>query len=632
MRESNERLRRENNSRKLNALSLARKLVRVTDKLDTHKRLVYAIANSNVPRVQVVVSVALRNKRGVRGVLQQLQRAQDQVYKPHSYTEADYSLANLILRLGGDAALGVASRACGLPTRSTVNRHLSIPALRISHGYPTLSDVSANINAVFPTAVPAPAHGTKVGIVLMIDETKLEERLRWDPKTNAIVGTCREHSGHLDLIFRSMDQAHAVADALQSKEIHYAAEMTVAALGLLVPSSREHVARPIQISGTCKRETALEHARLINTIVDAATAHAKLEHARLLCIATDGEAKRGSALVPITLSHMLSPSSPLYAVLSRLSLFNLLCGRLELTLDKDYKHVFKPHVKSLIDPTGTPSEDAIATVRKHLRRSGMTPSHIDALMNPNDKQDVVLAFSLLVAVMKLPEPDAAVHDERYSQVRRRLNFLGKLFGCLLRPYTTLSMSLSEQMRSLSSGMFMLLALYSSGHGAVMPVQLYADTAHMVKNAFFCLAKLQHDDPEGLLHLILLGDDRLEGGFGNMRCMQSSDSNADILQGTSRFAAGMEVAIAFADHPEWDRTKRRLYLAPLDEQGNVVDRNVDHISPRSWTGDVHVKHVSLLTCWDGGRKAAELALQLLDQTSPFSDMESAGNIDILRPLG
>ncbi|EJD51406.1 hypothetical protein AURDEDRAFT_57385, partial [Auricularia subglabra TFB-10046 SS5] len=586
----------------------------------------------NVPRVQVVVAVALRNNRGASGILQQLKRAQDGVYKPHSYTDTDYSLSNLILRLGGDAALGVASCACGLPTRSTVHRHTLVPSLVISHGYPTRAEVAANIDAVFSNPVPPPAHGSKVGLVLMIDETKLEERLRWDPKTNAIVGTCREHSSHLDLIFRSMDQAHAVADSLQKNKVHYATEMTVAALGLIVPGSRDNAARPIQISGSCKRESAKEHSTLIATLVEAATSHAKLQNARVLCIATDGEAKRGSALVPITLSQPLSPSSPLYAVLSRLSLLNLLCGANALTLDKDYKHLFKRYRGMLLRPQGIDVFGFLITADMHLLSSGLTPSHIDAIMNPNDKQDVVLAYSLLVAVMKLRKADTTAHGERYSQVRRRLNFLGALFGYLLKPYTTLSMSLSEQMRSLSSAMFMLLSLYSAGRGAVMPVQLYADTAHMVKNAYFCLAKLQLDDPEGVFHLILLGDDRLEAGFGNMRCMQGTDSNADILQGKTRFAAGMEVAIAFAEHPEWDRTKRRLYLAPLDAQGDIVDRNVDHISPRSWTGDVHVKHISLLTCWDAGRRAAESELKLLDVSAPFAGMVAAGNIDILRPLG
>ncbi|EJD46305.1 hypothetical protein AURDEDRAFT_124089 [Auricularia subglabra TFB-10046 SS5] len=667
MYDSNGRLRLENNKNKLGALALARKLTRVTGAVNDHDRLVWAIANDDIPRVSAVLKVALNNRRSVRGMLAQVEKAAKHVYRVQSYTEKDFALATLFYRLGGDTISSLASRALGLPSPMTIRRHSHVPAIRVSAGYPTPADIVFNIDNMYPMPIAAPLHGTRTGVVLMIDECKVEERLRWDPSTNLILGTCREHSDHLDLEFRNIDAALAVSSSLKEKTVHLATEMTVAALGPLVRQSRDNVARPIHISGTCKAEDAAAQMNLLRTIVNTASKHAKLRHARIYSIATDGEAKRGKALVPLTLCQTLPLDSPLHPVLSKLPLFNTLCGPDAVTLSKDPKHIFKRMRSTLLRRNGTsvfrtiitpsilkehlcraglspehaislvtesdeaPSEAVQKQVEKHLIGNGFTPSRIRALMNPNDKQDVPLAYSLLVAIMKLPEPDP--HDSfQWTRARQALNLLGFMFGSFLRPFVTLTMSASEQIHHLSAGMHTMLALYSEGRGAFVPVQLFADCAHMVKNAVFTLAKTQVDDPDGEFLLCLEGSDRLEDDFGNMRCIVGNDSNADVFQASSRLAAGAEVSIIFADHPEWDRTKRRLQLKALEEQGALLDRGVDHVSPRSWVGDVNVSRVSLRTSWGAGRKSSEEHLVAHGAVAPFERMEAQGDIDILRPLG
>ena len=66
---------------------------------------------------------------------------------------------------------------------------------------------------------------------IQLDELKVQERLRWDPRTNYILGVCREHGKLCALEFRSMVQADAIADALREKRVHLATEVCRRCLG-----------------------------------------------------------------------------------------------------------------------------------------------------------------------------------------------------------------------------------------------------------------------------------------------------------------------------------------------------------------------------------------------------------------
>ena len=55
-----------------------------------------------------------------------------------------------------------------------------------SVGIPSKDEIQHNLQAAFKSL-----HGeVGCGYVLMIDEIKVEERLRWDPSSNKILGLC----------------------------------------------------------------------------------------------------------------------------------------------------------------------------------------------------------------------------------------------------------------------------------------------------------------------------------------------------------------------------------------------------------------------------------------------------------
>jgi hypothetical protein len=82
-----------------------------------------------------------------------------------------------------------------------------------------------NLDHAFPSMLDSPNVRSKYGFQLMVDELKLETRMRWDARTNNILGICREHSKEYSLQFQSMAQAIALQDGLQNDKVHLATEV-----------------------------------------------------------------------------------------------------------------------------------------------------------------------------------------------------------------------------------------------------------------------------------------------------------------------------------------------------------------------------------------------------------------------
>ncbi|KAH9925086.1 hypothetical protein B0H21DRAFT_700940 [Amylocystis lapponica] len=639
----------ETNKLKLTGLNLGRSLVTKTAAMNNANRIIMAISQGKIPRVHIVLSVARRNGAGLSGILDKLQLASVRVYQPRSYDEADFHRMALFSKLGGARLARIAQHSCNLPSIRTTNRRLNIHPLTPSPGYPTADEMFANMTASFPRDDVAEA--TRIGprrevpMSMFVDELKLEERLRWDPSRNKILGVCREHGHQVSLDFRSMAEADVLLDALThedpAKQVHLATEATVVAVRVLSKETRQNQARPIVISGTCKHEAvAAQQSLLENTIGSFNTYEGKTpEHRRLYCIGSDGDGKRRRAVAAFTLNRMLSPSnSPIFHLLVSLKLFNLACGADDLTADIDYRHLLKRFRNSILRLKGVTLDDVVLTtsvLRRHLEDCGFSPQRIRSMLSPNDKQNVPLTYSLLSAIASLPP--APPHDSpAHASSRRVLRVLGAVYHHLLACFTNTWSSLASQLAHLSATAHLLLALYSRYKGGFIPVQLYFDTITMIKNVFFCVAKTQVANPDSDFWVILLGTDSLESLFGTVRTMIGNDTNADQLQLASRLGSASLCATLLEEHPDWDRGSRRLGLrrSSVEEIRTTgeVSRLYDHISVGMWSGDVNVSRVSLLTCWKQGRVEAESALREGGLHIPFDDMDNVAGLDVLCPFG
>ncbi|KAG2123473.1 hypothetical protein DEU56DRAFT_717092, partial [Suillus clintonianus] len=639
--ETIKRLKGHNNDLQLKGLNSARQLVRKARTLDLMNRFKLAIAQSGGRyRLHAVVRVCVKHGDGIRTILDKMDSAHKQLFKPRDYDEEEFQLMMLNHSLGGGRVAHLQRKSHGLPSISATKRRLKAQPIIPSPGYPTNKELSHNLGIAFPDSLNSQEEEP---VTIFADEIKVEERLRWDSAENKIIGVCREHGHSVSLDFVSIAEADAVLAALidvtvpEERRVHLSSEATVIAARILSPDSTRNIGRPFVVSGTCKREDVAGQHRLLSGALAAFNQVVAIpRNKRVYSISSDGDSRRRQALARLTMSKELPTLSPIFERLSVLPLMNLRCGLDDVTGDFDAKHNFKRYRNSLLRKKGVTVRGAVITaaILKHHLSSlpKLTERRINALLYPNDKQDVPLAFSLLTAIGRLPDaaPDAA---PTYVVTRRILQLLGKLYHHLLEPYTNVELSLQGQLEHLSAAAHITLALYEENKGNFIPVQLYYDTMTMVKNVFFCTAKVQASNPDGEFWIILLGTDPLEECFGDIRTMVGNDTNADTLQVSSRLNTALLCSTLLAIHPEWKCTPRRLALPSIVETPTgEVSQKYDHISPRSWKGDVHVQNVVLQTCWINGRRDAEEELRLCGIEPPFQRLEGGQGCDILAPFG
>ncbi|KAG6848163.1 hypothetical protein H0H93_002810, partial [Arthromyces matolae] len=616
---------------RLRGLNQARRLIGQAAALADHKRFLIAMGSGKHERVERLVSIALRQRRGIRGILGLYDAAARQVYKPKSYSEEDDMRGILLWRLGGPRMVQIGHKALGLPSLTTLrHRSLMIPIIP-SAGPPRVLEIQKNVEATFESVQELLEEPRIVHQILMFDEIATEKRIRWDHRTNLFLGVCREHAKKVSLEFTTEDDMEEVFRAVDNGEIHAAAEATIGALGILSRNHRLYPARPILISGDCKRESGEEHAKLLQTTLDAVDSRKDLTNLRVVSVASDGETRRGTALVILTFKRKLTENSSIYDLVSVLPLMNLLVGDDDITADKDWKHVIK-RLRNLVLRVRGIVIDLIritpAIIKTHLRENGCSADHIRSLFNPEDQQDVKLAFDLLKDIWTLPLASEA-QAPGFINARNALRTLGKLFYHIIFPYICVDLTLSEQIEHLSAAAHLALVLYHQEKKNFLPTLLYIDLMIMIKNAIFCVAKAKVDDPDGSFWLMLLGTDRLETLFGILRTMIGSDANVNLLQLVERITSTTEVANILAKYPHWDRGPRRLRLPGISRDSHELPDAADHIKPGSWRGNVSVKNVSIETSWKRGRRIIETAYP--SYTPILAVVESCGG-DILSPFG
>ena len=271
----------------------------------------------------------------------------------------------------------------------------------------------------------------------------------------------------------------------------------------------------------------------------------------------------------------------------------------------------------------------------HLDSHGVPSHQLWSLLNPDDKQDVVLTYSLLKEMWS-PHPPPADSSPSFAHAREALNVYRQFSQHLMMPYICVDLDLDKQLINLSAAAHMAFFLYRDGCACTqfMPTQSYIDIMIMIKNVFYCVAKAKVDNLHSKFYPILLGTDRLETFFGLRRTAIGTDANVDILQLGSHMSGLTEVALILAENPEWDPSPHRLMLPRIgkDFHTGEITSKFDHISPKDWHGDATVARVNLNSCWLLGRQQA--IAWIPDSGSVFEKVlaESDPSINMLSPLG
>ena len=216
---------RQINTLKLRAFNSAMTIGVRNRHLAAWKRLAAAIGREDVPRIRSLMAAQTRVGASVFSIIEKVDQAAARQYSPKGYERADFERAFLIYKLGGRSAANIAHKALGIPSITATKRHIATKPLQASPGFPTQQELASNLDHCYPASLPPSDSGIILPIAMLLDELKVQERLRLDPPTDYILGICREHGDNCALVFKSIVQADAVADCLRKKIVHFATEV-----------------------------------------------------------------------------------------------------------------------------------------------------------------------------------------------------------------------------------------------------------------------------------------------------------------------------------------------------------------------------------------------------------------------
>ncbi|KAG1842366.1 hypothetical protein DFJ58DRAFT_844681 [Suillus subalutaceus] len=241
-----------------------------------------AISEKDIPHIHQIVDVALCHGSSMQEVVNKLEDALECAYTPQGYGTDDLDIATLVFRLGGHQLLFALNQSLGLPSLQFQSLH---------------------------------------GASLMIDKIALEETAVHFSKYNKSPS------------FSTYGAAVDIAQKIHGGELHLGKELTVIGASYF----GEDEIYPILAAPTCKNEDASDMERILTHAIDRwDRTGASMSIGPIWLLATDGDATRVT-FIWYTKQH----AGDLIYTLSNMPGLNLYTGKDEVTLDFDFKHIFK---------------------------------------------------------------------------------------------------------------------------------------------------------------------------------------------------------------------------------------------------------------------------------------------------
>ncbi|KAJ7091031.1 hypothetical protein C8R44DRAFT_750778 [Mycena epipterygia] len=216
-------------------------------------------------------------------------------------------------------------------------------------------------------------------------------------------------------------------------------------------------------------------------------------------------------------------------------------------------------------------------------------------------KDVPRAINLILCNIEVGELDPDEFDPSEMAEYAALCLLGETFDPLIQPFINTELTLSEQIESLNGQSF-------------LPNQLYGDLQSMVKVQYLWSLKLAVED------------DVLEALFGRSRMIGSHSPNSSLGELRDRFNSAMNLDYIYEQHPELEQKPRQLSLFRM--------RDVDHLRPEHWKGELRADSCDLETCWKLAVRRTEAILRKygVQMSVTFEELFKRKNTDLMRPFG
>ena len=230
----------------MSKLNDSQKLLVKASTLEEHKQWILAIASGQVDCVALLVQAGLKNRAGIKTLIQQYKRAAEKLYKPKGYANEDIMQSIVLLRLGGTHVAEFVHQSLALPSLTTIRRQTVLPALLVLPSAPTVAEVEANKISCYSSLGSYSGQDSGGSLcewtgntqkvvhqVLMLDELAVEKCVRWDDLHNKFQGTCREHNHWIPLDLTSEKELDLLCEAIKNNEVHLATKVRVLFSNLL---------------------------------------------------------------------------------------------------------------------------------------------------------------------------------------------------------------------------------------------------------------------------------------------------------------------------------------------------------------------------------------------------------------
>jgi hypothetical protein len=239
------------------------------------------------------------------------------------------------------------------------------------------------------------------------------------------------------------------------------------------------------------------------------------------------------------------------------------------------------------------------------------------LLYPDDPQDVPRAVELMNAVIalgdvNLTQPGIDTNVDIIADFDA-IRILSRILHSLLRPFIDITLSLTQQVISISCCAHLLYACFRDQRRSLMPNQLYYDTQTLFKNVVFCIKKQQKLDPQAPFSLLDVGDDAIELCFAYLRMCGGHNSAINYKQSLDRLGAARDIGGVYSRNPDIAHGHRRLNLTRSE--------SVDHIGHSMWVGDIISGNCDLQSAWEQGRHEAIDILRLTQMPVSTYDFDS-----------
>ncbi|KAG2143675.1 hypothetical protein DEU56DRAFT_870487 [Suillus clintonianus] len=424
----------------------------------------------NTPDAPIPRSLAASNVDSIREIVNKLEDALEGVYCPRGYGADDLDIATLVYRLGGRQLLFALNKTLGLPSLRTLQTCSVFNSITPTIGPIVDQNFDNNIRSIVlntHVGVTSPR-----GISLMVDEMAIEEMAIHYPRYNKIGGLCWKHSSLIDPVLRTYDSVVRIAQKIHDGEVHLGKEVTVIGAACF----GEEELYPILVVPTCKTEDSKDTKIVLARAIQrwSATGADQIV-GPVWSFATDGHR--------LFLKNPLSMHSPLYGILSNMAGLNTFTGDDEITLDFDFKHIFKHESSTdysndlgfctlIRSPAGITLNNgrlinAVMLARYLVWLPAYDEASVVKLLHLDDPQDVPRAIELMSAIIDLSKSQHTILNNSFSSDidtcadLASITLLSSVIESILIPFINVDLSLTEQVQYLSRYTHLSFALFRS---------------------------------------------------------------------------------------------------------------------------------------------------------------------------